>query len=579
MFFAPQKSNFEYRKLLHFSLISAIVVFQLVVFFLVYNETENEAKLATINNELRQLSAIRKVLERSKATHREAQRNLKNYVATHQKDFLTSFQDNTKTLSVAMDSIYRLSNATPSWKAFLAKDKSALHHQQRLQRELDSILAVTLFKKPVKAVASASFQPYNFKEVLNSIQVESTKEVDTLKKKGFFSRMGSAIAGKVDVQKEKVNVLVTMKFGKEVSTGDVASQLAKAFETTNSYYAATFASMQSKLQSQVNSQSQKEAAFAAFNLQVLDYSANLLANYEQSLTDFSTLLAARYDRQYIDNKTNRNYAISGLVLLVIIISIILFFFTRLAFSYERRWYVAQLRIQESLQFKDRIVSMISHEIRSPLSIVSIYSKFLSSRIKDKDLVSVFDSLQFTTNSLQTLSNQILEFSKNEREKMVLNPSLFDVSSEFINIAGALETLVAANGNTFVFENKLPISTQVYSDSVKLHQLLYNVIGNANKFTTNGTISMSCSMREFTSSTWNLEVEVRDTGIGISPSDLNHIFDQFYQGVVEEKVHNLGAGLGLNLCKELVELFDGTIKVTSELNKGTNLSFNLILKKG
>ena len=109
---------------------------------------------------------------------------------------------------------------------------------------------------------------------------------------------------------------------------------------------------------------------------------------------------------------------------VILISIILFFFTRLAFSYERRWYVAQLRIQESLQFKDRIVSMISHEIRSPLSIVSIYSKFLSSKIKDKDLVSVFDSLQFTTNSLQTLSNQILEFSKNEREKMVLNVLFF-----------------------------------------------------------------------------------------------------------------------------------------------------------
>ena len=87
------------------------------------------------------------------------------------------------------------------------------------------------------------------------------------------------------------------------------------------------------------------------------------------------------------------------------------------------------------------------------------------------------------------------------------------------------------------------------------------------------------MQEFTSSTWNLEVEVRDTGIGISASDLNHIFDQFYQGVVEEKVHNLGAGLGLNLCKELVELFDGTIQVTSELNKGTIVTFNLILKKG
>ncbi len=579
MFFAPQKSNFEYRKLLHFSLISAIVIFQLVVFFLVYNETENETKLDAITTQLRQLSAIRNVLERSKNTHREAQQNLKNFVETHQLSFLTNFQNKTKTLSVSMDSIYRLSNATPSWKTFLEKDKTTIQNQQRLQQQLDSVLSVANINNPTKLSSSTYFQPYNFKEVLNSIQVESTKEVDTVKKKGFFSRMGSAIAGKVDVQKEKVNVLVTMKFGNEVSTGDVSSQLAKAFEKTNSYYADSFANIYSSFKSQLNSQSKKEAAFAALNLQVLNYSMNLLANYEKSLTDFSTVLSVRYDRQYTKNKTNREYAISGLVLVVILISIILFFFTRLAFSYERRWYAAQLKIQDSLKFKDRIVSMISHEIRLPLSIVSIYSKFLSSKINDKELVSVFDSLQFTTNSLQILSSQILEFSKNENKKMNLNFSLFDLTKEFTGIAESLKTLVESNGNTFVFENQFPLSCSVYSDAVKIHQLLYNVVGNANKFTTNGSITLSCSIQEYTSSTWNLKIQVTDTGTGISASDLDHIFDHFYQGVVEHRVHNLGVGLGLNLCKELVELFDGAIQVNSELNKGTTVDFNLILKKG
>ena len=579
MFFSPKKLNFKYRKILHFSLITAIVLFQVVLLFIFYNEIYNESKLDTISKELKQVDAIRSILDRSKNTQRTAQENLKNFARTHQIDYLDSFRQNTLSLTASMDTLSKVSKTNAAWKKFLENDNSNLQNQRDLKVKLDSVLHSD---SPINfAISAKSIQlkPYNYKDVLNSIQVESTKEVDTVKKKGFFSRMGNALSGKVDVQKEKVNVLVTMKFGKEVSTGDVGSQLAKAFENTNAYYASTFASIQSLLQSKLDAQQKKEAAFAAFNLQVLNYSAGLLANYEKILQDFTALTSARFDKQYKTNKTIRNYTIIGLVILVLLISIILFFFTRLAFSYENRLYKAQIKIQQSLHFKDRIVSMISHEIRSPLSIIAIYSKFLSSKIKDKDLVSVFDSLQFTTNSLQTLSNQILEFSKNEREKMVLNPSLFDLSSEFINMAGALETLVAANGNTFVFENKLPLSTQVYSDSVKLHQLLYNVIGNANKFTTNGTISMSCSMQEFTSSTWNLEVEVRDTGIGISASDLNHIFDQFYQGVVEEKVHNLGAGLGLNLCKELVELFDGTIQVTSELNKGTNLSFNLILKKG
>jgi len=579
MFFAPQKSNFEYRKLLHFSLISAIVVFQFIVFFLVYNETENEAKLEIITKELRQLSSIRKLLEQSKATQKEAQHNLKNFVATRQNSFLTSFQDNTKVLSASMDSVYQLSNAIPSWKAFFEKDKIVLRNQQKLQQQLDSILAVIPTNDPAKSFASSSFQPYNFKEVLNSIQVESTKEVDTIKKKGFFSRMGSAIAGKVDVQKEKVNVLVTMKFGKEVSTGDVASQVAKAFEKTNSYYSDSFARIQSSFQSQLNSQFKKEAAFAAYNLQVLNYSANLVSNYEKSLTDFSTLLSARFDSQYAENTSNRKYAISGLVLLVIIISIILFFFTRLAFSYERRWYAAQLQIQDSLRFKDRIVSMISHEIRSPLSIVSIYSKFLSARLKEKEVKEVFDSLQFTTNSLQTLSSQILEFSKNETKKMELNNQVFTLDEEFNGMAKSLQTLVESNHNTFVYENNFPSQCKVNADVVKIHQLLYNVIGNANKFTTKGKIHLRCDLQEFSLSTWNLVVTIEDTGVGISKADLEHIFDNFYQGVVDEKVHNLGAGLGLNLCKELVELFDGTIQVTSELNKGTTVVFNLILKKG
>jgi signal transduction histidine kinase len=311
----------------------------------------------------------------------------------------------------------------------------------------------------------------------------------------------------------------------------------------------------------------------------LNYSADLLANYEKTLQGFNALISARFDKQYKTNKTIRNYTILGLVILVLLISIILFFFTRLAFSYENRLYKAQIKIQQSLHFKDRIVSMISHEIRSPLSIIAIYSKFLSSKIKDKEVKDVFDSIQFTTNSLYTLSNQILEYSKNENIKMELSQQCFDLQQEFSGMALSLQTLVESNANVFVFENNFPTPCKVNSDVVKIQQLLYNTIGNANKFTTKGQIKLSCDLKEFSLSTWNLVVTIEDTGTGISKTDLARVFDNFYQGVVNEKVHNLGAGLGLNLCKELVELFHGEIQVTSEVNKGTRVCFNLILKKG
>ena len=332
------------------------------------------------------------------------------------------------------------------------------------------------------------------------------------------------------------------------------------------------------LQSKLDSQQKKEAAFIAFHLQVLNYSADLLTHYERTLRDFTALTSARFDQQYKNNKTIRNYTIIGLVILVILISVILLFFTRIAFDYENKLLKAQKQIQQNLNFKNRIVSMISHEIRSPVSIISIYSKFLSAKIKEKEVKEIFDSIQFTTNSLYTLSNQILDFSKNENKKMELNYHVFNLNKELKSIADVLKTLIESNSNTFIFENNIPNSFRVNSDVVKIHQLLYNLIGNANKFTNKGQIKLSCDFQEYNSNQWNLIVVVEDTGSGINPSDLEHIFDDFYQGVVEEKVHHLGAGLGLNLCKEIVQLFEGKIKVTSELNKGTRVWLNLILSK-
>ena len=75
-----------------------------------------------------------------------------------------------------------------------------------------------------------------------------------------------------------------------------------------------------------------------------------------------------------------------------------------------------------------------------------------------------------------------------------------------------------------------------------------------------------------------EIIIADNGKGMSENDLKSVFESYYQGVVSEKVHNLGVGLGLNLCKELVELFNGEIKIESKINQGTKVSFNLILDK-
>jgi signal transduction histidine kinase len=567
--------NFKYRQLIHFSLITAIVLFQFLILIIFYNEIFNESKLDSIADEIQENQKIILVVNKAKQNYATAQENFQQFLLTQDTPYLSKFSSNVNQLSENLDTLSIYSVKNKNWKEYqLENNPRTTNEQLALKFKLDSILKKQLPSNVKFSLDEFKLIPFNYKDVLNSIHVESSKEVDTVKKKSLFGRLGNALAGKIDVQKEKVNVLVSMKFGKNVSTGDVASQLSAAFKNTNKYYAAEFA----KIRGTLLSYKEKEAIFATLNLKLLQYSATLLKNYEQSLLDFSKATSERFNQQYKINKNIRNYAIIGLVFLVIIISIVLIYLTKLTFDYENRLVVAKLKIQQSLSFKNRIIGMISHEIRAPLSIISIYSKYLSSKIKDDEIKNVFDSVQFTTNSLTMLSNQILEYSKNENKPLALNPAPVNLEDQLSNVVKSLQTLVAEKGNKLEYIQNLEKNIIVNADTTKLHQLLYNIIGNANKFTNQGTITINCSTEPLKNNYINVLVSVKDSGKGISKEELPHIFDPYYQSELGGGINKLGVGLGLNLCKELVELFNGKIDLTSEENQGTTVSFNLLLQK-
>ena len=104
----------------------------------------------------------------------------------------------------------------------------------------------------------------------------------------------------------------------------------------------------------------------------------------------------------------------------------------------------------------------------------------------------------------------------------------------------------------------------------------NILGNANKFTEDGSINITVFTEEAIDHRVKLTAIMKDSGIGISPTDLKNIFEPFYQGVLSNEVENLGAGLGLSLCKEIVKLYDGEISVESVQNIGTEVFFSIFL---
>ena len=566
--------KFKYRKVVHYSLLVSVVMLQVLLLVILYNEFVNEPKLEKFDKQLKNLDRTKEFINLSREDYIKIQSSLQDFLKTKENRFLDNYYLSIRDLKSNFDSIKSFTNRDLVFDKFVVKEDSASIPTEKLERKIDSLIRVQLVPNSKLEADLLKLKKYDYKDVLKSVDVETYLLIDSVERKGLLSRIGDAIAGKVAVQKEKLNVVVTMKYGKKVTTGNIEEQLANAFKNTNNYYQGQF----SNLKDNLNDYRNTDSKFLLRNDELLGYNDMLLSKYDDALELYTKAIKEDFNAQYQINKKIRNYSIIGLVLFLIVISGILILLTRLAFDYEKRLLNAQEKIQQNLSFKNRIVGMISHEIRSPLNIISIYSNSISKKIKDEELKSSFKTIQHTTVSLSMLANQILEYSKNENKKLELNKSTFNLKQELSGFLKSLKKLVEDDGNKIEFDCNISEEFMVNSDKVKIHQLFYNIVGNANKFTENGIINIKLDIQQFSSSQYNLFIEIEDNGKGMSENDLKSVFESYYQGVVSEKVHNLGVGLGLNLCKELVELFNGEIKIESKINQGTKVNFNLILDK-
>ncbi len=567
-----RKLNFKNRKAVHFALLASIIFLQLLLLVILYNEIFNESKLDDLETELKISDQAKHFSDLTKGDYIAAQHNLQNYIQTKDNQYLTNYNTALYNLNQNIDSLAKTVGKSNLYSLYLNRKDSTPLSIEELNKAIDSLINVQILPSTQLEKDLLKLNPFNYEDVLNSITVESYMMVDSVERKGLFGRLGNAISGKVDVQKEKVNVVVTMKYGKKVTTGNIEEQLANAFKNTNNYYQNEFLNYKNKLTTLKG----KDSNFLNRNNQLLNYSDLLLKKYDTALVSFTNDSKLKFQDQYKTNKLIRNYAVIGLVLFMVIISGILILLTRLAFDYEKRLLLAQEKIQQNLSFKNRIVGMISHEIRSPLNILSIYSKNISKQIKDESVQESLKSIQFTTNSLSLLANQVLDYSKNENKKLELNKSNFYLKDELNEILKSLSSFVENNGNRLEIENKISENFLIHSDAVKIHQLFYNIVGNANKFTKKGLITISLNSEKTLDHKINLLVAIKDNGMGIDEADIQHIFESYHQGEISADVKNLGAGLGLNLCKEIIDLFDGTIKVSSKKNIETIVSFNLLL---
>ena len=227
------------------------------------------------------------------------------------------------------------------------------------------------------------------------------------------------------------------------------------------------------------------------------------------------------------------------------------------------------------QLKSRFFNNISHEFRTPLTLILGPLEKLRKNV-DNGLQPTIDVIERNGKRLLKLINQLLDLSKIESGKVELKTSLADLVPLIRGWVMSFESLAESKGVKLAIETGKP-SYFMYLDQPKIEKVIINLLSNAFKYTPQGG-AITVDLSEKQGDKYNcLSIKVKDTGSGIPEAELEHIFDRFYQATNAETVDVTGTGIGLSLIKELVELHSGTVRVESEYGKGS--VFEVMLPQG
>ncbi|MCD9616362.1 sensor histidine kinase [Chryseobacterium gleum] len=558
------------RKLVHYSLILCILLIQVIIAIFFYNEFVNGKKLKFIKDQLEESRALGGLTDNSRKDFLDAQEHLQKYMATQDNKELQLYFQSLRKLKINFDKIGAYENTSPRLKKTLALHRQDTIKTAKLKTLIDSVYQNSL--NPPANIEDKQYVPAKYKNDFEDFKIQTRTYADTIKKKGFFGRLKDAVTGKVDVQKE--STVITMTNNKTLDLSQVKSKMDNTLKSMDKHYAAEVKKIQLLAARNQKSSLQFYSNFS----KLLVYSNGLIEVYENAINDFKSQLEKEYNEQSSNNNRIRTYLVLGLMILMFIVSILIMYFTRVAFIYEQKLNAANKEIKKNLNFKNRILGMLSHDLRSPLKIINIFIDKIHRTTEDETIRDYLKSIKFTNSTLLLQSNQILEYTKNENAEKELIKSVFNLKNEISSIVKVITPYLETRNNRFVVTDRIPEDIMVYSDNIRINQIFMNILGNANKFTENGQIDLVMSTEPAGENKITLITTVGDTGVGISESDLGKIFDPYYQGMVSDEVDNLGAGLGLNLVKEIVELFDGDISVESKLHKGTKVTFRINLNR-
>jgi signal transduction histidine kinase len=563
-----EKAN-RHKYFVHYSLIVCTIFIQVIILLFFYNEYFNGKKLNLLEKQIQEAYSLNGILESSKENILSAQVNLQNYIKNNEKESLEDFFLSLKNLHRNLDSIEDYRKENLKLEVIFDSLQEEPTTLSGLQVLIDSIY--DLSKKSIPKSISLPIESFEIEGLTSEVDINIEHRSDSIPPKKLLARLRDAFANDVAIKKEIT--IITTKYGDTLNRAIIKNMIDSIIEVVNTHYLSELEKYQAYYD---NTYYKFDGVYKIYD-QLISISNKYMEVYSVAITDFEQNLEAQYAEQ--NSKTNkiRKYTVLGLMILMFLVLAVIIYYTRQAFLFEKKLQEANRIIKMNLTFKNRILGMLSHEIRSPLRIINLFIDKISQKIEDSKINEYLSSIKFTNNSLLIQANQILEYAKNQEKKIELINIRVDLKREIDAILNAFQPYIEYKNNIFKLENEIQPNTFVFADHVKIHQVFMNILGNANKFTENGKVSVNVKTQA-KNNLVRLYVVISDTGTGISESDLQKIFEPYYQGMVSDEIENVGAGIGLNLCKEIIDSFGGEITVESSLGIGTTVTFKIDLNR-